>query len=151
MTDSTKPQTRIAIRGPLRPERLAPYCIAVAVWLAEPANPNRQAVNCKVCGDRLEKGEGTEAVIRGLGRYFLCPSCAGIVHEARATFEPKTARCAHCKRELVPLDNGGWTATSGEDRPFCTEHPEFPGVGVAHVLADAADAASAEAPGSLDV
>lgn len=124
-------------RGPIGAHRLSDFAIDRLFHFPKEEIKNRQACNCKVCGDRIKKGDGTETYIKD-ARYFLCGECTERVEEAKALFDPKTGRCVHCERDLIPMEGGGWTATEGANRALCADNPAHPGLAVAHVLAEPA-------------
>jgi len=79
----------LGIKGPIGKDRLVSFAIATTFRLPSSPLPNRSAVNCKICGRRVEKGEGREVLIvqiqhDKLARYFLCGDCyAEIVDHIR--------------------------------------------------------------------
>jgi len=77
-------------RGPIGRKRLAVFCIDRMFHFPKEGMANKQACNCKVCGDRVPKGEATETFI-GDARYFLCAADAGAVRIAKTrAAEPLT-------------------------------------------------------------
>jgi hypothetical protein len=74
----------VGIEGPIGVEYLADFAIARVFRLTEDAN--KMSANCKVCGDRLAKGDGRAAVVgaldRDVFRAYLCKGCAERVQQA---------------------------------------------------------------------
>ena len=60
--------------GPIGLDNLASFCIARVFRFRDDPVANLQAITCKVCGDRVAKGEATEVYILDT-RAFLCGSC----------------------------------------------------------------------------
>jgi len=79
----------IGVVGFIGCDRLAAFCLATTFRLLSHDQTNRQSANCKICGEKLQRGDGTPVAIVGkrpgtLARYYLCLTCATFVRAAIA-------------------------------------------------------------------